>query len=103
MLTNTSGINHITGYQAQLDVSKIDKSSNTADRSSSDRKESNDTVNISSKARELQSSYEREKTTLEQNHDNEAQQLEREYLQERNRLERDFNQKKQNIEINVYA
>jgi len=103
MLTNTSGINHITGYQAQLDVSKIDKSSNTADRSSSDRKESNDTVNISSKARELQHTYERKKTTLEQNYDNEALQLEREYLQEKNRIVREFNQKRQNLEINVYA
>ncbi len=103
MLTNTSGINHITGYPAQLDVPKIDRSSNAADRSSSNRKESNDTVNISSKVRELQSTYERKKTTLEQNYDNEALQLEREYLQEKNRIEREFNQKRQNLEINVYA
>ncbi|MCK5696450.1 MAG: hypothetical protein KAH62_07665 [Desulfobacula sp.] len=103
MLTTTSGINYITGYQAQLDVANTDRSSNSVDRSSSDRKESNDTVNISSRARELQQVYEREKTTLEQNYNSDAQQLEREYLLGKNRLERDFNQKKQNLEINVFA
>lgn len=103
MLTTTSGINYITGYQAQLDVSNTDRSSNSTDRSSSDRKESNDTVNISSRARELQQVYEREKTTLEQNYNSEEQQLEREYLLEKKRIEREFDQKKQSLEINVYA
>jgi len=103
MLTTTSGINHITGYQAQPDVSNTDRSSNSADRSSSNHKEPDDTVNISSKAKELQYTYEREKTTLEQNHNSEAQLLEREYLLARKRLERDFTQEKQNLELNIYA
>ncbi|MCD4722368.1 MAG: hypothetical protein K8S13_21290 [Desulfobacula sp.] len=103
MLTTTSGINYITGYQAQLDVSNTDKSSNSADHSSSNRKESNDTVNISREARELQQEYQGEKNTLEQNYNSETQQLEREFLQEKNRIEREFTQKKQSLEINVYA
>ena len=103
MLTTTSGINYVTGYQAQLNVSNTDRSSNSADRSSSDRKESNDTVNISTKAREIQYAYEKKKITLEQNHDNKTQQLERDYLQEKNRIEREFNHQKQNLEINVYT
>lgn len=103
MLTTTSGINSLTGYQAQLAVSKSDRSLNSPYHSSSDQKETNDTVNISSKARELQEEYQGEKTALEQNYNSEAQQLEREYSLEKNRLEREFNQKRQNIEINVYA
>lgn len=103
MLTTTSGINYITGSQAQLDVSNTDRSSNSVDRSSSDHKESNDTVNISRQAKELQQEYQTKKDTLEQNHTSETQQLEREYLLEKNRIEREFTQKKQSLEINVYA
>jgi hypothetical protein len=103
MLTATSGINYITGYQSQLDVSNTDRSSNGADHSSLNRKESNDTVNISREAKELQQEYQGKENTLEQNYNSETQQLEREFLQAKNMLERDFTQKKQNLEINVYA
>ncbi|MCK5164727.1 MAG: hypothetical protein KAQ72_13465 [Desulfobacula sp.] len=103
MLTNTSGINTLTGYQAQLDISNSARPSNSADRSSLDPKEKDETVNISSKARELQQVYQGEKNKLEQNFNSETQQLEREYLQEKNRLAIEYNQKKQSLEINVYA
>jgi len=104
MLTNTSGINNVTGYQAQLDISSATQvSKNDEKRFSSDRKESSDTVSISRKAQALQQTYHTEKTTLEQNFDSDVDQLEREYAREKNQLERAFKQKKQNLEIHVYA
>ena len=103
MLTTTSGINNLTGYQAQLDVSITARSSNSSDRSSSDLKETDDSVNISRKAKELQQTYQGEKSKLEQKHNSEAQQLEREYIQEKNRIEREYSRKKLSLEINVYV
>ena len=103
MLTTTSGINNLTGYQAQLDASNTVRSSNSEDRSSSNPKENNDTVNISSQARALQQTYQTKKTTLEQSYNSDAQQLEQAYLQEKNRLEQEFRQKKQSLEIHIYA
>ncbi len=104
MLTNTSGINFLTGYTVQPAVdNNTSRSSKPADDSSSTRIKSDDTVNISRQARQLQQTYDGEKNTLEQNYNSDAQQLEREYLQEKSRLEREFSQKKQSLEINVYA
>ncbi|CCK81669.1 hypothetical protein [Desulfobacula toluolica] len=104
MLTNTSGIHNLTGYQAQLNISNTAKPSSHATGSPvSNRKNINDTVNISNKARDLQQVYQREKTEVEQNHTNATQQLEREYLQEKSRLEKEFSRKKQDLEINIYA
>jgi hypothetical protein len=103
MLTTTSGINNITGYQAQLDISDTTQPSRNADRSYSNRKENSDTVNISSKARELQQTYQTKKTTLAQNYNSDTQQLEREYALAKSRIEREFSQKKQSLEINVSA
>ncbi len=103
MLTNPSGINNLTGYQAQLNVSNTVKSSDNEDHSSSNGKEQGDTVNISSKARALQQTYQTKKTTLEQSYHSDAQQLEQEYLLEKSRLEREFRQKKQTLEIHIYA
>lgn len=103
MLTTTSGINNLTGYQAQLDVSNTARPSNNSDRSSSDREKTDDSVKISRKAKELQQAYQGEKSQLEQKRNNEAQQLEREYLQEKNRIEREYSRKKLSLKINVYA
>ena len=103
MLTTTSGINNLTGYQAQLDVSNTARPSNNSDPASSDREKTDDSVDISSKAKELQQAYQGEKSKLEQKHDSEAQQLEREYIQEKNRIEREYSRKKRSLEINVYA
>jgi len=103
MLTTTSGISYLSGYQAQLDVSNSDRSSNREKVSSPENKESNDTVDISSKAKELQTEYQRKNSELQQRKKNEAQQLERKYLLEKNELEREFRLKKQRLEINVYA
>ena len=101
MLTNTSGINNFTGYQAQLNIPNAVPSSNREERSSSSRKDNSDTVNISSKARALQQAYQTQKTSLEQNYNSDAQQLEREYALAKNRLEREFSQKKQSLELHV--
>ena len=106
MLTTTSGINNLSGYQAQLDVSNSYRSSNLENPSPSNSKESkktNDTVNISSKANELQNEKQRKKTELEQRKNNEAQQLEKKYLLEKKELETEFRLKKQRLNINVYA
>ena len=104
MLTTTSGIHNSTGYQAQLDISNTAKpSTRSAGPSVSNRKETSDTVNISSKTKNLQQVYQRKKNTVKQKHTNETQQLERAYFQEKARLEREFSQKKQAMEINIYA
>ena len=106
MLTTTSGINNLSGYQAQLDVSNSYRSSNLENPSSSNRKESkdtSDTVNISSKAKELQNEYQRKNTELEQRKNNETQQLEKKYLLEKKELETEFRLRKQRLNINVYA
>ncbi len=95
MLTNTSGINVLTGYQEQLDVSNTIRSSNIKNSSPLNRKEIDDTVNISRKTRKIQQVYEGTKESLEQDYNYDAQQLEKEYLQEKKRLEREFTQKKQ--------
>ena len=103
MLTNTSGINNSTGYQAQLNIPNAVPSSNREERSYSSRKENSDTVNISSEAQALQQAFQTEKTTLKQNYNSDTQQLEREYALAKSRIEREFNQEKQSLEINVSA
>ena len=103
MLTNTSNINILAGYQTHVDVSQITHSSNSENSSSLNRRETDDKVNISRKARELQQLYDGKKERLEQDYNSDAQQLEKEYLQEKNRLEREFVQKKKSLEINIYA
>jgi hypothetical protein len=102
MLTTTSGIPSITGYQTQLDTSTSRPPSTTEDPFSN-RKASDDTVNISSKAKDLQQDYQQKKTIVEQNYNSDNQQLERAYHQEKTKLERELNQKKQALEINTYA
>jgi len=77
MLTTTSGINSLSGYQVQLNVSNSNSSSsNLENPSPSNTKESKDTVDISSKAKELQTEYQRKNSELEQRKNDEAQQLE---------------------------
>ncbi|OGR12858.1 MAG: hypothetical protein A2277_17505 [Desulfobacterales bacterium RIFOXYA12_FULL_46_15] len=102
MLTNTSGISNLSGYQAQLVVSNSNRFFNR-ETPSSESKESNDTVDISSQAKEILTEYQQENSELEQKHEIESQQLEREYLLEKNKLETEFNQKKQRLNINVYV
>ncbi len=103
MLTQTSGIRYLSGYQAQLDVSNSDRSSNRESLPSSKTKETNDRVDISSKAKEIQNEYQRKNAELEQRHKSETQQLEKEYRKEKNKLENEFNLKKQRLEINVFV
>lgn len=66
-------------------------------------KESGDTVDISSRAKELQTDYQRKNSELEQRKNHEVQQLERKFLLEKNELEQEFRLKKQRLDINVYA
>lgn len=101
MLTNISGINSVTGYQAQLTLPSDHVNQNLGQQSSG--QENYDSVRISRKARELEQTYQRKGTTLEQNHNTEREQLEREYLRDKNSLEREFNQKKQALEVDLYA
>jgi len=110
MLTTTSGINSLSGYQVQLNVSNPDRSSSNLETPSSanrkepaNSKESRDTVDISSKAKELQTEYQRKNSELEQRKNNEAQQLEQKYRLEKDELEREFRMKQQRLDINVYA
>ena len=103
MLATPSGITHITGYQDQLDFQYTSRLPNNTDNASPRHNPAEDTVNISSKARELQQVYLGKKTTLEQHYNTDAQQLEREYLLERNKLESEFTRKKQSLEIDVLA
>ncbi len=103
MLTIKSGIDVLTGYQAQLDVPKTSGNSTSDVRSASNPDKTDDTVDISRKAKELEQTYQGKKSKLEQNYNSDAQQLEREFSQEKKRLEREFARKKQSLEINVYA
>jgi len=103
MLSTPSGIIDITGYQDQLEFHHGSRLPKNTDQDATRGNPAEDTVNISSKARELQQDYQGEKTTLEQNYNVEAQQLEREYLLEKNELEREFSQKKQSLEIDIFA
>ena len=104
MLTTTSGINYLSGYQVQLNVPNSNRSDSDLETASSEKiKESGDTVDISSKAKELQTDYQRKNSELEQRKNHEAQQLERKYLLEKNELEQEFRLKKQRLDINVYA
>jgi hypothetical protein len=104
MLTDTSGINSLSGYQVQPNVSNSNRSASSLGTSSSaEVKESGDTVDISSKAKELQTEYQRKHSELEQRKNSEARQLDRKYLLEKNELEREFRLKKQRLDINVYA
>jgi hypothetical protein len=104
MLTDTSGINSLSGYQVQPNVSNSNRSASSLETVSSVKfKESGDTVDISSKAKELQTEYQRKNSELEQRKNSETQQLERKYLLEKNELEREFRLKKQRLDINVYA
>lgn len=96
MLTKISGINFVTGYQAQLTLPNDNVNQEQGQKN-------DDSVRISRKARELEQTYQRKGTTLEQNHNTEREQLEREYLWEKSRLEREFNQKKQALEVDLYA
>ena len=103
MLTNTTFIDYRAGYQAQPDTFNTDRVVDKGELPSSDSSETNDTVNISSKARELKQEFQKKEDTLEQNFNSETQQLTREYLQEKNRLKKEFNQKRQSLDINIYA
>jgi hypothetical protein len=104
MLTTTSGIDSLSGYQVQPKVSNSNRpASNLESAYSAKVKESKDTVDISSKAKELQTEYRRKHSELEQRKNNEAQQLERKYLLEKNELEQEFRLKKQRLDINVYV
>jgi hypothetical protein len=104
MLTDTSGINSLSGYQVQPNVSNSNRSASNLETASSVKlKESGDTVDISSKAKALQTEYQRKHSELEQRKNSETQQLERKYLLEKNELEREFRLKKQRLDINVYA
>ncbi|WP_300456242.1 hypothetical protein [Desulfobacula sp.] len=102
MLTTTSGIPSVTGYQIQLDTS-TSRPPSTTQPPFSNRQETDDTVNISRKAKDLQQDYQKKKTIVEQNYTSDKQQLERAYHLEKNKLERELNQKKQALEINTYA
>ncbi len=103
MLTISSGINLLTGYQVQLDASQTSKLTSTPDRPSGAGNQNDDPVNISQKAKEIHQVYQGKKSRLEQNYNKEAQALEREYLQEKNRLQREFSQKKKSLEIDIVA
>ena len=104
MLTTTSGINSLSGYQVQPNVSNSNQPAPNLEPASSEKvKESGDTVDISGKAKELQTEHQRKTSELEQRKNNEAQQLERKYLLEKNELEQEFRLKKQRLDINVYA
>ena len=103
MLTTPSGTNFLTGYPAQLDVANTVKPLADLDRSSSNPVKTEDTVDISTRAKKLQQTYDQEKQSLDQHHDTKKQELEREYLQKKEQLDREFNQKKQTLDINVVA
>ncbi len=102
MLTTTSNIIAISGYQDQQNVfTRV--TSNSAPKNDPPSINQNDEVSLSQEARELQQVYEKKETVLEQNYANESQRLESEFLQEKNRLEAEHSQKKQALEINVYV
>ncbi len=102
MLTATSNIIAISGYQDQQNVfTKV--TNNSASKNDPPPVNQNDEVSLSKKARELQQTYRKKETVLEQNYTSETQRLESEFLQEKNRLEKEHVQKKRALEINVYV
>ncbi len=101
MLTATSNIIAISGYQDQQNVFSM-VTSNSASKNDPPRNQ-NDEVSVSQEARELQQVYKKKETVLEQNYTAETRRLESEFLQEKNRLKTEHTQKKQALEINVYV
>jgi hypothetical protein len=102
MLTTTSTISLLGGYQDQRNISVKDSSTSVSKTEDSSGNQ-NDQVTLSRKARTLQRVYEKKETVLEQNYTNETQRLESEFIQAKSRLEKEHSQKKQSLEINVYA
>ncbi len=105
MSPTISEIRVSTGYQVQFTkpANRPSSESTQKNASSQSSREDTDTVNISSRVRELEQAYQSKETDLEQNHNSEKQELERKYLQAKNDLEREFEQKKQTLGINTYA
>ncbi len=102
MLTTTSNIIAISGYQDQQNVfTKV--ASNVTSKNDDPSKNQNDEVSLSQEARDLQQTYKKKETVLEQNYTQETQLLEREFIQARNRLEAEHSQKKRVLNINLYA
>jgi len=103
MLTTTSNISFLNGYQDQLNFSTRVTGNSFSKNQNNTPENTNDEVNLSQKAKELQQTYEKKEATLEQSYNNESQKLETEYLLEKNRVEDEFRQKKQALEINLYV
>jgi len=101
-VTTTSGIHNFTGYQGQFDVSTT-RTAAAPSFSDSGTKESADSVDISSKAKDLQNEYDQKSRQLKQQHETEVQQLEREYMLEKKQLEDEFTREKQRLQINLYV
>ncbi len=100
MMTGSSKINNLTGYQGQLSNSNAVLKSEPETAREVD---TGDDVSLSRKAKELQSVYRKKETDLEQNYTSKSQKLEREYRQEKVSLHKEFQQKKQSLNVNVYA
>lgn len=99
------GANNLTGYQAQLITPKISNanSSNQIDKPDLSKRENDDTVRISMKAKALEQTYQNKENSIEQKFEAKRQDLEREYVQQKTELEREFARKKQSLNINLYV
>jgi len=102
MLTTTSNISFLSGYQDQRSLYAKD-TSNSISKNEDPSKNQNDKVSLSRKAMELQQVYGKKETDLEQNYATKAQRLESEFIQAKRSLEREHSQKKQTLKVDLYA
>lgn len=105
------GANNLTGYQVQLITPKVSNFpkdnnstvSNTIEKPDPSKRENDDTVRISQKAKELEQTYQNKENSIEQKFDAKRQELEKEYVQQKTELEREFARKKQSLNVNLYV